>query len=153
MRGESTAPIVQGSPRRFSFGIKQVAAILFTSIALLLIGLCAFRLVVGTPYSGRKPIPWTREAWLAAETECEQGDRYMMLDDLLATHQLMGMTLADVEQLLGPIDHDQGDRPPGGRYCLGPRPSGMSLDFAWLALGFDADNRVNFVGTPPKRWP
>jgi|SRR5882672_4376119 len=152
MPGESVAPIVQESPRRFSLGFKRAAAILFTCTALSLFGLCAFRILAGTPYSGRKPIAWTRDAWLAAETECEKGDRYMMLDDFLATHQLMGMTLADVEQLLGPIDRDQGDKPPGGRYCLGPEPTAMSLDFAWLALDFDRDNRVIYVGTPQKLW-
>ena len=153
MRDESIAPIVQLPSRRLPFGLKSAAKILFASIALFLIAMCAFRALVGTPYSGRRPIPWTREAWLAAETECEKGDRYLMLDDFLATHQLMGMALADVEQLLGPIDRDQGDRSPGGRYCLGPKPTAMSLDFAWLALGFDADNRVNYVGTPRKPWP
>jgi hypothetical protein len=103
-----------------------------------------------TPYTGRQPIPWTREAWLASAGNCYDGNRYMMLDDLLAQHPLIGMTRVELEQLLGPLSRSEDGDPAAGRYCLGREPTweATAIDPAWLSVGFDIDDRVTWIETP-----
>jgi hypothetical protein len=90
-----------------------------------------------TPYTWREPIPFDREAWLAAADD-PRGARYLMLDDLLAKEPLEGRTRAQVEELLGPMLHSIGL----AEYYLGPEPSMISVDSIMLRLEFDASGRV-----------
>lgn len=51
-------------------------------------------------YHGYTPLPFSREAWAAADAEM----RGHMLDNLLAKHPLKGKTAEEVEDLLGRPD-------------------------------------------------
>lgn len=98
-------------------------------------------------YAGRGPIPWTREAWLAAARDLE-GTRYLMLDDLRKQHPLEGLRRTDVESLLGPLDgFNPFPEEFDACYCLGPEP-GFGFDSIWLAFQFDSNDRVVAVETP-----
>lgn len=105
------------------------------------LGIVAFCLwldsLSNTPYTWREPIPFDREAWLAAADD-PRGARYLMLDDLLAKEPLEGRTRAEVKELLGPMLHSIGR----AEYYLGPEPSMVSVDSILLRLEFDSSGRV-----------
>jgi hypothetical protein len=65
-------------------------------------------------YHGYTPLPFSHEAWAGADAE----SRGYMLDDLLAKHQLTGLTVEEVKTLLGPPDEG---RKHGLRYHVGYR--------------------------------
>lgn len=94
-----------------------------------------------TPYTGRSKTEFTQAAWAAAVHD-DQGARYLMVDDLLAKHPLIGRTRGEVESLLGPLIPPT--EYPGGAWCyyLGPEDHPFSVDNAWLELEFDSMDRV-----------
>jgi hypothetical protein len=102
-------------------------------VALLLVAVVGCRLFAPTPYTGRKALPFSRDAWLASR-ESGRGERYLMLKDLADTHELRGLTREQLVNLLGP------PQPPGypgfGDLCyyLGPEDSPISMDSEWLVL-------------------
>jgi hypothetical protein len=88
---------------------------------------------------GFAPLAFTPEAWAEANTL----HRGYMADDLLASHDLRGMTKADVVALLGPPDDDQTDLR-RFRYHLGRRgrnPDCPLTEFS-LLIGFDGQGKV-----------
>lgn len=96
-------------------------------------------------YDGKSPVPFDHAQWVACG-HFPSTDRYMMLDDLLAKHALVGMTRDEVVALLGPFHHDP-DEPdyPGWDSCyyLGPE-RGLGVDFDWLIFTFDADKVTSY---------
>lgn len=68
----------------------------------------------------------------------EPGERTDMIDDLLQKQQLVGMTEADILDLLGPHDNDLGYFQADDRYVyyLGPERGLFSMDSEWLLLDF-----------------
>ncbi len=59
-----------------------------------------------------------------------------MVDDLLADYNLIGMSEADISQLLGPNDNDTGYFQQANRYvyCLGNQR--ITMDREWLLIDF-----------------
>jgi hypothetical protein len=130
---ESTQGIGWGS-------ILQGVAVLALMVFL---GLSIMKSLMGTPYTGRKEIPFDQRAWLAGMDD-EEGSRYLMLNDLLAKQPLVGCTREQVEELLGPLT------PPIGangiwRYYLGPEPSLASVDSVYLGLTFSSEKVVRVL--------
>lgn len=68
----------------------------------------------------------------------EPDERTSMIDDLLREQPLVGMTEADVLELLGPNDNDLGYFQADGRYVyyLGPERGLFPIDSEWLLLDF-----------------
>jgi hypothetical protein len=90
-----------------------------------------------TAYDGMSPTPFDKAQWVAC-AHFPSTARYMMIDDLLANHPLVGMTRDEVVTLLGPF-HDEPDYPGWDNcYYLGPE-RGLGVDFEWLVLEFDGD--------------
>lgn len=68
----------------------------------------------------------------------EPGERTDMIDDLLQKQQLVGMTEADILNLLGPHDNALGYFQADDRYVyyLGPERGLFAIDSEWLLLDF-----------------
>ncbi|MCM3663674.1 hypothetical protein M3204_04620 [Mesobacillus subterraneus] len=88
---------------------------------------------------------FTTEKWIN-----EPLKRGEIVDDLLTSYKMVGMTKKEVINLLGssgePIDMERpiGEREINGlNFNLGPEPGFMSIDDAWLIIYFDEDNRVS----------
>lgn len=100
------------------------------------------------PYAGREPTPFARDVWLATSKD-KSGARYLMLDDLLKRHPLIGLTRAEVVDLLGPME-------PAGYpgfpacYYLGPENHPFREGTAWLVLTLDAEERVRALDVATK---
>jgi hypothetical protein len=73
---------------------------------ILYAALAATALILGLYAFDHRDKPFSREAWVEGNPErADTGDtgaRGAMLDDLLATHHLVGMSQRDIEALLGP---------------------------------------------------
>jgi hypothetical protein len=90
------------------------------------------------PYSGRYAEPFEREAWIAAADD-PAGERFLMVDDLLARGLLEGLTLAQAGELLGPPSDTAHFPGRGPCWYLGPEPGALSVDSAWLLLDLRGD--------------
>ena len=76
---------------------------------------------------------FSREKWLQ-----EPENRTRIVDDLLANHELVGMTEEEILALLGDHDNEAGYFQQQDRfiYWLGPERGLMSIDGEWLILDF-----------------
>ncbi|MCC6409894.1 MAG: hypothetical protein IT453_22260 [Planctomycetes bacterium] len=100
------------------------------------------------PYAHRDPLQFSNQLWLATAKD-KSGTRYLMLDDLLKRHPLVGLTRDEVVALLGPFE------PPGypgfpACYYLGPENHPFREGTAWLVLTLDADQRVRAIDVQTK---
>ena len=101
-------------------------------LALAVVVLLAVSLVVGVLVI-REQHRFSREKWLK-----EPENRTRIVDDLLANHELVGMTGEEVLALLGDCDNESGYFQQADRlvYWLGPERGLMSIDSEWLILDF-----------------
>ena len=113
--------------------------------ALTAMGAVACYLVT---FTGQNAIPFDRSRWMAFEMD-EGGcsTRYGMVGDLLRRHHFLGMSRAEVVQIIGPptsecqnLTYDY----PG--WSLGRMPWGS--DSTALCLKFSPDNRVISIWAP-----
>lgn len=76
---------------------------------------------------------FSREKWLQVPE-----NRTRIVDDLLANHELVGMTEEEILALLGDHDNEAGYFQQQDRfiYWLGPERGLMSIDSEWLILDF-----------------
>ena len=76
---------------------------------------------------------FSREKWLQ-----DLENRTRIVDDLLANHELVGMTEEEILALLGDCDNESGYFQQQDRlvYWLGPERGLMSIDSEWLILDF-----------------
>lgn len=77
---------------------------------------------------------FSREKWLQ-----DPENRTRIVDDLLANHELVGMTEEEILALLGDCDNESGYFQQAQRlvYWLGPERGLMSIDSEWLILDFN----------------
>jgi hypothetical protein len=77
-----------------------------------------------------------------------KNDRLLMIDSLLATHDLRSMKRVEVEQLLGPPDQHISSQPKGGGrvwyFIAGPKKETDTADRN-LAITYDAGGAVTEV--------
>jgi len=69
--------------------------------------------------------------------------RLRMVDDLLRRHQLQGMSVPEIESLLGPADRTEKFRNYDMVYWLGPERGFMSIDSEWLVFRLDDKKKVS----------
>ena len=69
--------------------------------------------------------------------------RLRMVDDLLETHELQGLSRAELESLLGPADETGYFRKWDLVYWLGPERGWIRIDSEWLVLRLDGKGRVS----------
>lgn len=118
-------------------GLASFAVLVVASILLFVIG---FTLFADAPYDGRSQVPFDRAAWTAARTD-PNGERYLMVNDLLRRFPLIGMSKAEVAELLGPIVPDRTGQWDAS-YYLGPEDSPWAIDNRSLVLRFAKDRVV-----------
>jgi hypothetical protein len=96
-------------------------------------------------YARRMPFDADRWRVRALDDDPEWPARLRMVDSLLASRRLHGMSRADVEQLLGPADQTNKWQHWDAVYWLGPQRGGVRIDSEWLVLRFGEDGRTSMV--------
>ena len=117
-----------------------VIVLLLLSPFLILFGYTAFLSI--KEHVNR--IAFASETWKNVNVQnCHSRDakRIRMVDDLLAKHDLKGMSKAEVETLLGEGDRTGYFKDYDMVYCLGPERGFLPLDSEWLVIKLN-QNRV-----------
>ncbi|MCE9595135.1 MAG: hypothetical protein K8S98_13195 [Planctomycetes bacterium] len=132
--------------------VKIVAiAIVVTGVvyvgAIFAVDFVLTRVLPRGPYAERAPTAFSREVWLASGSD-RGGARYLMLDDLLRSHPLVGLGRAEVVELLGPPSASPAGF--GTSYYLGPINHPFREGSVWLALVFDDTDRVSALEMRPQ---
>jgi hypothetical protein len=70
--------------------------------------------------------------------------RQRMVADLISKYKLVGMSRAEISELLGP-PNDQSQNGESMLYMLGPERSIFPIDDEWLELKFESDRVVSIV--------
>ena len=84
------------------------------------------------------------EGWMRNDrTDAMWPTRLAMVDNLLATQQLVGLTRDSVVRLLGPRDSTEYFREWDFVYWLGPERGLIRMDSEWLVLRLGDDGRVS----------
>jgi hypothetical protein len=128
---------------RFVAWRRVVLCLIVTGALLLLIGVGRWYYNEMVIYHGYRPLPFSREAWMAADAE----RRGHMLNDLLVKQPLVGLTAEEVQTLLGPPDEGVSC---GLRYEVGYRgfnPRAMFVFSYTLFIDLDRRGRVERVYT------
>ncbi len=118
--------------RRIWIGLAIAMGALLLAFGAYALCISAMVSSFSTPYDGRDRIAFSKEAWDAAAHDWK-GARFLMVDDLIAKHELVGMRTQAVIGLLGPFHATDY---PGFDYCyfLGPEDHPFAIDNAWLVL-------------------
>lgn len=137
-------PLLRGAWRA-ALGVVSLLATAY--LAAMALGILV-TLFPGDRYAGKPRVAFEREAWLAAWNDRE-GSRYLMVEDLLAKHPLVGRPLNEVDELLGPRTELRRFGELGYvEWYLGAEPDAGGVDSALLrvVLRDDVVERV-FVGS------
>lgn len=119
-------------------GLRKFGIVLLLTV---LAAVLALSKMLGGPYALRLRHEFDAARWQAAKDDLD-GDRYLMVKDLLARHSPLGFGSDEVHTLLGQPDsqweHGQTlvDTAITERYYLGPEPGLMSIDSIWLFLTY-----------------
>lgn len=76
-------------------------------------------------------------AWQQARNNFTNSIRIRMVDDLLSSYQLRGMSRQQVVSILGPPDQTEYKKAWDMVYWLGPERGFMSIDSEWLVIRLD----------------
>jgi rRNA maturation protein Nop10 len=111
-------------------------------VALVLLLSCVGAIAV--PMWQRRPIRFESARWISTPAAFDHTSiRQRMVDDLLRSRRLAGMSRKDVEALLGPPDNTGYFREFEMVYFLGQeREALFQIDSEWLLIKLDADERV-----------
>jgi len=114
---------------------RWVPLVAFAGAQLLGVGLLV-GVFAGTPvvrdYASR--MPFDSASWKAENRRDAAGLRVRMVDDLLRTHKLVGMSRAQLEGLLGVPPATEYFREYDYVYWLGPERGPFSIDSEWLVV-------------------
>lgn len=86
------------------------------------------------------------DAQIWQDPDLALSDRYLrscMVDDLLASNQLTGLSQAEVVTLLGDPSPQNGFNDYDLVYLLGPEQGFISIDFEWLVIKLDTTGHVS----------
>jgi len=86
-------------------------------------------------------IPFDSESWKRAE-DSHDPVRQLMVDDLLAEHELLGRSRAEIDGLLGTPPKTPFFSNYQYVYWLGPERSFIPIDSEWLCIRFENDRVV-----------
>jgi hypothetical protein len=78
--------------------------------------------------------PFDAATWRAENTHAATGIRVHMVDDLLRKHSLVGMTRAQIDELLGVPPPSNYFREYDYVYWLGQERGAFGIDSEWLVL-------------------
>lgn len=125
------------SRKRIILGVSLAAAVLLAGFLVFVISV-----VIMLSGDGIDPLPFDAAAWQNnPATFSHDSMRLRMVDDLLASHPLVGRTRSQVVALLGEPD-DVGWRNPDMVYQLGLERGPFAIDSEWLQLHLDKSDVV-----------
>ena len=106
--------------------------------------ICLIVFLFGTPmvddYIHRTPFDPIR--WKNEESNFKKAVRIRMVDDLLKTHTLIGMTKEQINELLGVPPETSYFREYDYVYWLGPERGLFSIDSEWLVIKFENNKAI-----------
>lgn len=114
--------------------------------AVFVVPIIAHRILDAIILSGYlpKPMPFNSSVWKANEAIYSiESIRLRMVDDLLKSHPLIGLTRAEVEALLGPADETEYFNSFDMVYVLGPERHPFAVDCEWLLIKLDPGGHVS----------
>lgn len=114
-------------------------------LLLLVVGLWLIREFVLYGKFIPKPMDFESTLWKTTPaTHNYQSIRLRMVDNLLKTHPLVGLSRAEVEKLLGPADQTTYFHEFDMVYMLGlERGMMIAIDSEWLIIKLDSSGRVS----------
>ena len=122
-------------------------AIIF--VVIVVIAATPFLIIIGLElnavhqWNKSKRLPFEQSAWKANPDSNERDPiRLRMVDDLLAHHNFIGMSRAEIDDLLGAPAPTDKFRDWDLVYWLGPGRGYMRIDSEWLVFKFDKENKV-----------
>jgi hypothetical protein len=122
---------------RFQSILILIAASIFVAL-ILIIGYLRIGPHVQHYFSN---IPFDSETWKRAK-ESSDPVRIFMVDNLLATYHLIGMSRADIDNPLGTPPETPFFAKYDYIYWLGPERSFLPIDSEWLGIRFEEDRVV-----------
>lgn len=93
-----------------------------------------------------RPIAFDAERWKAVSRQSTDNTRYRMHRDLVRKHGLVGMTRAEVVDVLGPPTATNYFREWELVYWMGPEP-GFGVDSVWLLMRLEDDRVTEYSVT------
>lgn len=126
---------------------RAVLALLgISALGVLLFVVLAFRVTQSLEIDF-EPIPFNSSTWIASEPEFSLDSlRLRMIDDLLATHELVGMPRNKIVSLIGEPDDTEYFVEYEMVYYLGQERHPLGMDSEWLAIDLDANSTATFAG-------
>ncbi len=119
-------------------------------VVILVIAAAPFLIIIGLElnavhqWNKSKRLPFEQNAWKANPDSTEMDPiRLRMVDDLLAHHNFIGMSRAEIDDLLGPPAPTDKFRDWDLVYWLGPERGSLRIDSEWLVFKFDKENKVS----------
>lgn len=88
------------------------------------------------------PVPFVPELWNVSLDGTTLRTRYRIADRLVSSGRLIGMTRAQVIELLGPPTDTDKFRDHTLVYVLGPERGFISIDYEWLLVDTGTDGKV-----------
>ena len=108
--------------------VRKLKRFNYTALGILAVLLLAF---LAGGLIARERRSFRTEKWIS-----DPENRTRIVDDLLADHELVGMTEEEIQRLLGGHDNESGYFQQEDRlvYWLGPERGWISIDSEWLIL-------------------
>lgn len=107
-------------------------------LGVWLLVLAVITIVVGGGlYSSLTRVRFDSSAWKSVPAD--DPGKLAMVDDLLARHQLVGMTRTEIDAMLGTPPTTPFFQDYDYVYWLGPERGFISIDSEWLGIAFDGD--------------
>ncbi len=134
----------------FAYLLVRPTAFKFRRISLRALFICTAILCVLCAAAGWWYKQWQFDAQTWRNSKRYSPTRVRMVEDLLSRHRLVGMTVQELENFLGPPDNDplhlQTNSDDDYFYLLGPERGLISTDNEWLQIKIE-DGRVVDAGT------
>jgi hypothetical protein len=119
------------------FSISRV----FSVVAfVLVVGLSAF---AAGHFWKTRPLQFDRTVWNAEAEDIDDFRRHRMADWLLKQRSLVGLTRAEIVEMLGEPTETSHFRDYDLVYVLGNERGWMSIDSEWLLMNLDVSGRVS----------
>jgi hypothetical protein len=133
-----------------SFLRKHWRKIAIVFVVLVVIAATPFLIIIGLELNAErqwnksKRLPFEQSAWKANPDSNETDPiRLRMVDDLLAHHNFMGMSRAEIDDLLGVPAPTDKFRDWDLVYWLGPERGSGRIDSEWLVFKFNNEKKVS----------
>lgn len=130
---------------RYTICLIILLCLAFAVAAVFVLPAIGNRIVDAIVLRGYLPVrmPFDSAVWRSTEaTYSIESIRLRMVDDLLKTHPLVGLTRAEVESLIGPADDTEYFSNFDMVYFLGPERHPFAVDSEWLLISLDSNGRV-----------